>query len=122
MSVELLGKDYSGQYIDYSLPPPVLCQDIALAANTVTTVTVPAVTAGALFNRAFFSYSPGVNVWVTLNGTAPVVPPAASSNSSTQELLPGIRQIPGNGTAQIKLISDTAAYVNIRFDMGQQTA
>jgi hypothetical protein len=121
MSSELLGRDYSGAFTDYSLPPPARCQDVALAANTIRTVTAPATLYGDFYNRAFFSFQPGVNVWVTLDGSDPVVPGAGTSNASTQELLPGVRQLGGNGTTQIKMISDTTAYVNIRFDMGQQT-
>lgn len=110
MSVQLLGKDYSGQYIDYSLPAPVRCQDITLDGINPQTVNVP-----AGYNRAFFTAT--VNFWATLDGSVPTIP--TGNTASTQELNPGIRQL-NSTTPTIKLISNTAGYVNIRFDIGQQ--
>ena len=110
MSQERLGRDVSGA-VDFSLPAPISCEDALLAPAAVVSITAP-----LNFNRAFFSYSPGTNVWVTLDGTAPVVP--VSTGSSTQELNPAIRQLNANVAQTIKLISDTAAYVSIRFDLG----
>lgn len=105
-----LGTDINGK-VDFSLPAPVACEDVPLAATTVATITTP-----PNFNRAFFAYSPGTNVWVTLDGTTPAVP--GSIGASTQELLPGVRQININGGQTIKFISDTAAHVNVRYDLG----
>lgn len=107
---ENIGTDINGR-VDYTLPRPIACWDIPLTANVVGTVTAP-----PGFNRAFFGYSLGSNVWVTLDGSTPVVP--ASSSASTQELLPAGRQIINDGTQVIKFISDTTAIVNIRFDQG----
>lgn len=110
MSKEILGTDENGR-VDFSLPTPVLCRDELLTANVAVTVTTP-----PNFNRAFFSYAVGTNVWVTYDGSAPVVP-AAGANS-TQELNPGVRQIRISGGESIKVISDVASFLNIRWDLG----
>lgn len=110
MAKETLGTDLNGR-VDYSLPAPVSCWDAPLVANTILTITTP-----PNFNRAFFSYGVGTNVWVTLDGTSPVVP--ASSAATTQELNPGVRQISINGGQSIKFISDAASFVNVRYDLG----
>ena len=109
-TVEMLGKDYTGQYIDYSLPQASTCRDIVLDGTNPQTVNVP-----AGYNRAFFSAT--INFWATLDGSTPVIPSAGVS-TSTQELNPGIRQLDAS-TPTIKLISNTAGDVNIRFDVGQ---
>lgn len=111
MALLSIGKDINGA-VDFSLPAPVMTWDGVLAANVVTTMTTP-----PNFNRAFFSYAVGTNVWVTLDGSAPVVP--ASDDFSKQELNPSIRQILIAGGQTIKMISDTASHVNIRFDLSQ---
>jgi hypothetical protein len=107
---ELLGTDVAGN-VDFSLPVPVSCWDALLTANVVTTITTP-----PNFNRAFFSYAVGTNVWVTLNGTTPVVP--STSAASTQELNPAVRQINISGGQSIKFISDSASTINVRYDLG----
>jgi len=112
MAKENLGTDINGR-VDFSLPPPVSCYDIALTASTVATMTTP-----ANYNRAFFSFYLGTNVWATMDGSAPVVP--VSPGASTQELNPSVRQIKIAGGQTLKFISDTASYVNIRFDIGAQ--
>lgn len=114
MSIEMLGKDNAGS-VDFTLAGPVACFDAPLVANTVLTTTSP-----PNFNRAFFSFSVGTNVWVTLDGTAPVKP--VSAGASTQELLPSGRQINISGSQVIKCISDTTGWVNIRYDLGQAGA
>lgn len=114
MASEMIGKDING-VADFSLPAPVMTWDAFLSANTVVSMTTP-----ANFNRAFFSYAIGTNVWITLDGSSPVVP--ASPAFSKQELNPAIRQIVIQGGQTIKMISDTASYVNIRFDQGQAGA
>lgn len=110
MAKEIIGTDINGK-VDYSLPPPVRCRDIILAANVVSSATTP-----ANFNRAFLSYAVGTNVWVTYDGTTPVVP--SMDIDSTQELVPAVRQINVNGGVTLKFISDSASYVNIRYDLG----
>lgn len=110
MSKEILGTDINGR-VDFSLPEPVYCWDAPLVANTILTITTP-----PNFNRAFFSYGVGTNVWVTLDGTSPVVP--GSSTATTQELNPAVRQIDVDGGQSIKLISNTASFINVRFDLG----
>lgn len=110
MALENLGTDINGR-IDFTLDAPVACWDIPLTPDAVMTVTSP-----AGFNRVFFSYAVGTNVWVTMNGTTPVVP--STSIASTQELLPSGRKINVNGGQTLKFISDTASYVNVRFDQG----
>lgn len=110
MAKEILGTDLNGK-VDYSLPPPAICRDVVLAANVVSTTTAP-----LNFNRAFFSYAVGTNVWVTLDGTTPVKP--VGDSNSTQELNPGVRQIDMNSATTIKMISDSASWVNIRYDLG----
>jgi hypothetical protein len=111
MSQELLGRDMAGA-VDFSLAAPVICHDDKLVANTVSTVTCP-----AGFNRAFLSYAVGTNVWMTMDGSSPVVP--SGPITSTQELYPSVRRILNDGTQVLKFISDTASYLNIRFDQGQ---
>lgn len=110
MSKETLGTDVKGN-VDFTLPVPVRCRDVVLAAGVVSTATSP-----ANFNRAFFSYAVGTNVWVTLDGSTPAVPVA--DGDSTQELIPSGRQISFEGGQTIKMISDTASIVNIRYDQG----
>lgn len=109
MSQEILGKDINGA-IDYTLPVPTVnaCWNQLLTANTVATITVP-----PNFNRAFFVGQPGANFWVTYDGSNPVVP--STGAFSSQEYLPGGRQISITGTQQIKMISDTAPQISIRF-------
>lgn len=110
MALENLGTDINGR-VDFSLPIPARCEDVPLADNVVTTITTP-----VNFNRAYFSYSVGTNVWVTFDGTTPVVP--TEPVATTQELNPSGRQISINGGQSIKMISNTASYVNIRYDIG----
>jgi hypothetical protein len=110
MAKETLGTDINGR-VDFSLPVPASCYDVVLTENTVETITTP-----PNFNRAFFSYAVGTNVWVTLDGTDPEVP--SSNKASTQELNPAVRQLDFNGGESIKFISDAASFVNIRFDLG----
>lgn len=105
-----LGTDINGK-VDYSLPIPVACGDEALAANVVSTVIAP-----VNFNRVFFSYGIGTNVWVTFDGTTPIVP--SGSHNTTQLLRPSQIQLSINGGTVIKFISDTASVVNIRWDLG----
>lgn len=110
MGKEVLGTDINGK-VDYSLPKPTACRDVILAAGVAKTVTAP-----ANFNRAFMAYGVGTNVWVTFDGSTPVVP--ASDANSTQELIPSARQINFNGGDVLKFISDSASWVNIRWDAG----
>ena len=110
MARENLGTDINGK-VDFSLNKPVLCEDIPLTANVIDSVTTP-----PEFNRAFFSYAVGTDVWVTFDGTDPVVP--AVKGSSTQELTPSIRKLDIAGGQTIKMISDTVSFVNIRYDLG----
>lgn len=112
MSQEVLGKDVTGE-VDFSLPKPISCWDEPLVATVVSTITTP-----AGFNRAFFSFAVGTNVWATYDGTTPVIP--VTGAATKQELNPGIRQININGGDIIKVISDTASFINIRYDQGQQ--
>jgi hypothetical protein len=114
MALEALGTDINGK-TDFTLPAPIKCQDVVLTANVVSTVTTP-----ANFNRAFFSYAVGTNVWVTLDGSTPTVP--AVDGLSTQELNPAGRQISIDGGQTIKMISDSASHVNIRYDLGSPGA
>jgi len=110
MAKETLGTDLNNK-VDYSLPAPVACYDIALTASMVATVTTP-----ANYNRVFFSFGIGTNVWVTMDGTNPVVP--STGAFTTQELNPASRQIKYSGGQSLKFISDSASYVNIRYDLG----
>lgn len=109
IATEILGRDSSGA-VDYTLPGAKSCYDVVLSASTVATVTTP-----AGYNRVFFSYAPGLPVWVTLDGSTPAVP--SVSGASTQELIPGGRQINVNGQT-IKLISNASTYVNLRYETG----
>lgn len=111
MAQENLGTDVNGK-IDFSLDGPIVCDTIPLQENTVATVSTP-----PNFNRAFFSYSPGINVFVTLDGSTPSFPISITRN--TQELNPSIRKI-NEESQSIKVISDTAGWVNIRYDLGSQ--
>jgi hypothetical protein len=108
MAQENLGTDINGE-VDFSLDPPVSCYDVALAATTVVTVSTP-----VNFNRAFLGYAVGTNVWMTMDGSAPVVP--STGAFTKQELNPAIRKISMSGQT-LKFISDSASSVNIRFDL-----
>lgn len=107
---ETLGTDVNGK-VDFSLPRPSRCRDIPLTATVVATTTTP-----VNYNRAFFSFAIGTNVWVTMDGATPAVPAVAAD--STQELNPGVRQIDFQGGQTLKFISDSASYVSIRYDLG----
>lgn len=110
MAKEILGTDVNGR-VDYSLPPPVKTKNLPLAENVVSSVTTP-----ANFNRAFFSFGIGTNVWVTYDGVNPVVPSEATD--VVEELNPAVRQLNINGGETLKFISDSASYVSIRYDLG----
>lgn len=72
-----------------TLPFSDLCVQIALAANTALTYTVPG--NSSMVYRAEFSFSNDANVWVGYNTTA-VVPIAGSvthTSNSSLELNPG---------------------------------
>ena len=112
MSRETLGRDINGA-VDFSLPYCVSGANTTLAANTEQTVTTP-----PGFNRAFFSFALGTNVFFDVNKT--VALPGSSFVSSTAELNPGVRQININGGEVLHFISDTASYVQIRFDQGSK--
>lgn len=118
-TVEKLGRDYTGQFTDFSLPtPPLATQDIPLETNTINSTVVPTSPVGVPnYNRAFFSFDVGTNVWVTYDGSDPAVPD--SNITSTQEKNPAIRQIKPGMT--LKFISDGTSGVNIRYDIGQVT-
>lgn len=110
MAKETLGTDINGR-VDFSLPKAARTRDELLAENVVIAITTP-----ANFNRAFFNYAVGTNVWVTLDGSVPVVP--SGGIDGTQELNPSIRQIDIGGGQLIKVVSDSASFVNIRYDVG----
>lgn len=110
MAKEALGTDVNGK-VDFSLAAPVSCRDLALAANVISSATTP-----PNFNRAFISYAVGTNVWMTMDGSNPIVP--STTHATTQELLPSIRQLDIDGGETLKFISDSASFVNIRYDLG----
>jgi hypothetical protein len=110
MAQETLGTDINGK-VDFTLPKPTYCWDQIMTQNTVITIATP-----PNFNRAFFSFQTGTDVWVTYDGSTPIVPIGASA--TTQELNPAGRQISIDGTDVIKAISNTASWINIRFDLG----
>lgn len=112
MAKETLGRDFNG-ITDYSLPFPVAGTYATLAANTEQTITTP-----PNFNRVFFSYSVGTNVFVGI-GDVSITIPSGSFVASTTELNPMIRQISVKGGETLRFISDSAAYVQVRYDMGQ---
>lgn len=114
MAQEMLGRDINGK-VDFSLPKPVSCAGTTLTANIAQTFTAP-----ANFNRAFFSYSVGTNVFVAIDDTAAVF--GGSVAATTSELNPSIRQLNMEGGQTISVISPTTAYVGIRYDLGQQSA
>jgi len=114
MAKELLGKDFAGT-VDFSLPFPVAGAYTTLAAGVEqTTVTPPN------FNRAFFSFAVGTNVFVK-QGTTAVTLPGGAFSSTTTELNPAVRQIDINGGQTLRFISDTTSYVQIRYDLGQDS-
>lgn len=108
---ETLGRDING-YIDYSLPLCSAGTRTTLAADVEQTVVTP-----ANYNRAFFSYGVGTNVWF-LEGSVAVTIPGESFSSSKAELNPSIRQIDINGGQTLRFICDTNSYVQIRYDVG----
>lgn len=110
MSKEVLGTDINGK-VDFSLPKCVAGTYTTLAADVEQTVTTP-----PHFNRAFFSFSLGTNVFVDIDNS--VALPGSSFASSTAELNPGVRQIDINGGQVLHFRSDTTAYVQIRYDLG----
>lgn len=113
MAKELIGKDVQG-VADYSLPFPVGAVWFQLTQNVEETVTTP-----PNFNRAFFSFSVGSNVFVSIGSNAMSLPPPASPTTTTIELNPSCRQISIEGGQTLRFISDSNAYVNIRYDLGQ---
>lgn len=112
MALENLGTDINGRP-DFSLDAPIACANVLLTASTPSTITVPVDNNN--YNRAFFSFTPGTNVWVTMDGSIPSIPNGTPA-TNTQELNPSIRKVITGQT--LKFISDTASYVNVRFDRG----
>lgn len=112
MSRETLGRDINGA-VDFSLPKCIAGAYTTLTGGAEQTVTTP-----PNFNRAFFSFALGTNVFYDINKT--VALPTGSFASSTAELNPGVRQIDINGGEVLHFISDTASYVQIRFDQGSK--
>lgn len=108
---EILGTDINGR-VDYSLPQPTSCYNGGLEANTIKEIVTP-----PNFNRAFFSYASGADVWITFNGDDPVLIPGGGWTTS-QELNPGVRQLDINGGQTIKFLSEADCYVNVRYDLG----
>jgi hypothetical protein len=111
MSKETLGKDINGA-IDFTLPFPISGARTTLAPSVEQTFAAP-----AGFNRVYFTFSPGTSVFVGM-GSTPISVPSGSFVSSTIEQNPAGRQLSGNGTETLRFISDTAAYVTMRFDSG----
>jgi hypothetical protein len=114
MAQEILGTDINGK-VDFSLPKMESGAGTTLAADVAQTFTTP-----PNFNRAFFSYSVGTNVFVAIDNTAAefgVTPEVTNS-----ELNPSIRQLNIEGGQTISVISPTTAYVGIRYDLGQPGA
>lgn len=109
MSQELLGRDKSGA-VDYTLAACISGWSDPLTANVVVTTTTP-----AGFNRVYFSAAIGTNIWVTMDGSTPS---ATASGASTQELNPGGRYMSINGGTTLKIVSDTASAVTLRYDIG----
>lgn len=111
MSKENLGRDISGA-VDFSLPQCSEGANVLLTANTESTYVAP-----AGYNRAFLSYSVGTNVWFDIN-TSINIPSTNSFATNTAELNPSIRQLNPTFPQTLHFKSDTAAYVQIRFDKG----
>lgn len=114
MAQEMLGTDINGR-ADFSLPKMSYGEGTTLAANVAQTFTTP-----ANFNRAFFSYAVGTNVFVAIGGTAEVF--GATVAATTSELNPACRQLNISGGQTISVISDTDSYVGIRYDLGKEGA
>lgn len=110
MSREILGTDMNGR-VDYSLPTPIMCDAIPLTSGTINSVTTP-----PNFNRAYFSPGVGANVWVTFDGTDPVIP--SENTRCAQELNPNGRKLNIDGGQTIKMICDISTVVGIRYDLG----
>jgi len=116
MAQEILGTDTNGK-VDFSLPKmaPSAGTGTTLSANVAQTFTTP-----ANFNRVFFSYSVGTNVFVAIDDTAAAF--GGSPAITTSELNPSIRQLNIAGGQTISVISPTTAYVGIRYDLGSPGA
>lgn len=110
MPLENLGKDIKGT-CDFSLNFPDAGAYTTLAANTEQTYTVP-----DGYNRAFFSYAVGTNVFVGV-GSSSITVPSGSFASSTTELNPSVRQVLGGQT--LRFICPTTSYVQISFRRGE---
>lgn len=112
MSLETLGTDINSK-VDFSLPAAIAgqCVKTTLSAAVEQHTTTP-----PSFNRAFFSCTPGTNVFVAIGATAEL--PGSSFTVCQDELNPSIRQISIQGGQTISCISDTDAFVNIRYDQG----
>lgn len=115
MSIEMLGRDINGA-VDYSLRFPADGESatFALSAGVETTVTIPAGT----YNRAFFSFAVGTNVWVE-TGSDPITVPTGTVAFGKKELNPGVRQVaPGQ---VLRFICDTTSYVQVAFRQGESS-
>lgn len=112
MAKEMLGTDINGK-VDFSLPKMAsgAGAGTTLTANEPQTFTTP-----ANFNRVFFSYAVGTNVFVAIDDDAAIF--GASVEATTSELNPSIRQLNITGGQTISVISDTTSYVGIRYDLG----
>jgi hypothetical protein len=110
MAKEALGTDVNGK-VDFTLPKMTFGQGTTLAANTAQTFTTP-----SGFNRVFFSYAVGTDVFVAIDGTATVF--GGSVATTVSELNPAGRQLDIRGGQTISVISPTASYVGLRYDIG----
>lgn len=107
---EALGTDVNGK-VDFSLPKMVYGEGTTLAANIAQTFTTP-----SGFNRVFFSYATGTNVFVAIDDTAAVF--GAAVAATTSELNPAVRQLNIDGGQTISVVCPVATYVGLRYDVG----
>ena len=112
-------RDING-YNGFGLPFSVDKYSATLAQTTDTTLNVP--DTGALgaptattYNKfiAIFSYQPGAQVWVAVNGTA-AVPAGGSFALTTSELNPSARYVKASDVLHF-YTPDTSAAVGVTF-------
>jgi len=91
MSVLNFAKDAQGTSA-YAPQTSDLKYRAALTQSTETSITLPT---DFQNYTVLFSYSAGANVWVDMTGGTASVPVTPSLATTTQELNPGQRQVPG---------------------------
>lgn len=108
MTILALTTDINGK-TTYSIAPSDNMVSAHLVEDTAITFTVPT---AYKFYELNFSLDPGLRIWVSYNGQTAAYPPSASFSSTSSELNPSARTVPG-GTVISCITPDTSAMIGV---------